>query len=505
MPLHLSKQSQFNLEIHWAEDAQQFDKWYDLNRVSGLYFYRCLPVLDVLAALAVLAGVLTILNSSRIHSIADYLTLRVTVKNVALLLIFTAMWTGIAIKSQIPAPKSVRPFPREAAEVIRICTIGAAPGLLFLITSVSGAFGWLELIGFWAASIFVLCSVRVVLRLAGNIAGPRLSPIRHCVIAGSGERAVALSSSLARSADIRYTVLGFVDRPGAHTHPAVARQGLLGNLQQLPSILKDRVVDELLIALPMKSCYADIQSAIRTCEEVGVRCTLPGDTFSYSIAKPHVDNNPSNPAVTLEVVRTDGTLFLKRLVDIAGATLHLVILAPVFAVIAILVRATSPGPALFRQQRYGLNKRIFTIYKFRTMYQDAEQRQQELESSNEMNGPVFKIRRDPRITPLGRFLRKTSLDELPQFWNVLNGTMSLVGPRPLPLRDVSRFSDPWLMRRFSVKPGITCLWQVSGRNDIDFDRWIELDLQYIDNWSFWLDFRIIARTIWAVARGAGAA
>ena len=166
-------------------------------------------------------------------------------------------------------------------------------------------------------------------------------------------------------------------------------------------------------------------------------------------------------------------------------------LSPVFLVIAAAIKLSSPGPILFIQERFGLNKRRFRMYKFRTMVVDAEARQTALEGLNEAQGPVFKIKHDPRITPLGRFLRKTSLDELPQLLNVLKGEMSLVGPRPLPNRDVTRFNESWLMRRFSVKPGLTCLWQINGRSNTDFDTWIALDLKYIDEWSFLLDFKIL--------------
>jgi exopolysaccharide biosynthesis polyprenyl glycosylphosphotransferase len=244
---------------------------------------------------------------------------------------------------------------------------------------------------------------------------------------------------------------------------------------------------------------------ISTCEEAGVRCKLPSDAFSYSIARPRVVAGGGGPVIALDVVRHDRTLLIKRFIDIAGASAGLLLTMPLMAGIAILVRVTSGGPVVFRQLRYGLNKRTFTMYKFRTMWQDAESRQHEFERHNEMSGPVFKIKADPRTTPIGRILRRTSLDELPQLFNVLMGSMSLVGPRPLPVRDVSRFSDAWLMRRFSVKPGLTCLWQIAGRNDLDFDRWIELDLKYIDNWSLTLDLRILLRTVNVVVRGKGAA
>jgi lipopolysaccharide/colanic/teichoic acid biosynthesis glycosyltransferase len=190
--------------------------------------------------------------------------------------------------------------------------------------------------------------------------------------------------------------------------------------------------------------------------------------------------------------------------DIAGATGLLLLLAPIMLLAVLAIKSTSPGPAIFSQERYGLNKRRFRMFKFRTMVVDAERQQADLERRNEADGPVFKIRSDPRVTRVGRLLRSTSIDELPQLWNVLCGHMSLVGPRPLPARDVIRFTRPADMRRFSVRPGLTCLWQVNGRSNVGFKEWIEMDLHYIDKWSLALDLVILARTIPAVLRGTGA-
>jgi len=196
---------------------------------------------------------------------------------------------------------------------------------------------------------------------------------------------------------------------------------------------------------------------------------------------------------------------VKRCIDIAGAIVGLMLFGPLMIAIAAAIKLTSPGPAIFIQERYGLHIRRFPMYKFRTMVLDAEKRQAELESGNEAHGPVFKMRNDPRITVTGRLLRKSSLDELPQFLNVLRGEMSLVGPRPLPKRDVSRFENASLMRRFSVKPGLTCLWQMKGRDQTDFGHWLALDLEYIDNWSLSLDFKVLAKTVPTVLLGRGAA
>jgi exopolysaccharide biosynthesis polyprenyl glycosylphosphotransferase len=196
---------------------------------------------------------------------------------------------------------------------------------------------------------------------------------------------------------------------------------------------------------------------------------------------------------------------VKQLLDFFGSLVLLIFLALPLAVVAVVIKVTSPGPVLFRQQRSGLNGRPFTIYKFRTMVTNAEQLKAELAAMNEMSGPVFKVSQDPRVTRVGRWLRKFSIDEFPQLYNVLRGEMSLVGPRPLPVDEVKQFSDMAHRRRLSVKPGLTCLWQVSGRNDVsDFQDWVRLDLEYIDNWSLWLDLKILWRTVPIVLTGAGA-
>jgi exopolysaccharide biosynthesis polyprenyl glycosylphosphotransferase len=195
----------------------------------------------------------------------------------------------------------------------------------------------------------------------------------------------------------------------------------------------------------------------------------------------------------------------KQLIDFVGALLMLAVCSPALLFAAVAIRLTSPGPILFRQQRCGLNGRPFTMLKFRSMVTDAEQRKHELEQLNEMSGPVFKVTKDPRVTPVGRYLRKFSVDEFPQLLNVVRGDMSLVGPRPLPVDEVARFDDLAHRRRLSMKPGITCLWQVSGRNNVtDFGEWVRLDLEYIDNWSLWLDIRILVRTVPVVLMGTGA-
>jgi lipopolysaccharide/colanic/teichoic acid biosynthesis glycosyltransferase len=250
--------------------------------------------------------------------------------------------------------------------------------------------------------------------------------------------------------------------------------------------------------------YTPIQTVIEVCERIGVEVRHPSHLFQTSIARLDRAMDAGRSYSILRMVRDDSRRYVKRAVDFAGAGSLLLLTLPVMLAAAVAIKLTSPGPVFFAQDRYGLYRKRFRIFKMRTMVEDAEALQGELESRNELGGPVFKIRRDPRITRVGAFLRKTSIDELPQLWNVISGEMSLVGPRPLAVRDVLRIEDSAQLRRFSVKPGITCIWQMSGRNNTDFDGWIRQDLEYIDQWTLMLDLRILIGTVPAVLRGHGA-
>jgi exopolysaccharide biosynthesis polyprenyl glycosylphosphotransferase len=247
-----------------------------------------------------------------------------------------------------------------------------------------------------------------------------------------------------------------------------------------------------------------VQRVITACERTGTESRYFADFFQFSTGRPRYEQAGATASVSLKTFPVGGRRLAKRALDVAVSLAVLAAAAPLLAIIALVVRLDSPGPALFAQERYGLHRHRFRVWKFRTMVADAEARQAELESRNEAGGALFKIRHDPRMTRVGRWLRRASLDELPQLWNVLKGEMSLVGPRPLPVRDVARFAEPWLMRRFSAPPGLTGLWQVRGRSDTGFDDLVALDLEYIDRWSLRLDLRILAATVPAVLRGHGA-
>ena len=282
----------------------------------------------------------------------------------------------------------------------------------------------------------------------------------------------------------------------------------LGDIQQLGDLLVHRPLHEVIFVQPASGAQW-LPQAIQDCDYFRVSLRIvPGVLLSEDMRDLQVaygDGLLHLPAVELAVPHKDSThIFLKRLFDIVVSATLLVVLAPLFALIAIAIKVTTPRlPVFYRWNVIGQKGVSFTGYKFTTMAADADERKAEIQRQNEMSGPVFKMKDDPRVTPLGRILRKFSLNELPQLWSVLKGDMSLVGPRPAFRRELDGY-EAWHKRKLSVRPGVTCLWQVSGRNEIrDFDEWVRLDLEYIDNWSLWLDFKILARTVLAVVRGTG--
>lgn len=276
-------------------------------------------------------------------------------------------------------------------------------------------------------------------------------------------------------------------------------------LPELVKLLHEQSINGVILST-RHTHFDRAESVVNACEIEGVEVWLVADFFKTQISRTCLDDFYGRPMLVFRSApETSWQALLKHLMDFTGALALLVLLALPMAVVALIIRLTSPGPVFFRQLRSGLNGAPFTIYKFRTMVTNAEQIKHELAAMNEMTGPVFKVTGDPRITPIGKWLRKFSVDELPQLFNVVRGEMSLVGPRPLPVDEIKRITDPAHRRRLSVKPGITCLWQVSGRSQIlDFKDWVRLDLEYIDNWSLWLDLKILLRTIPAVFVGTGA-
>jgi exopolysaccharide biosynthesis polyprenyl glycosylphosphotransferase len=331
--------------------------------------------------------------------------------------------------------------------------------------------------------------------------------LRHLLIVGTNPRAQAFARRVQQQPELGYHLRGFVDDDWAGGHGVMCEPGVVASRHSIAEYLRDHVVDEVLIALPMATLYREATKIVRTCEDHGVVVHfVPGlDFLNRGSSRATFDTLNEEPVITVLPPPMSGwQLSAKRAIDLIGAAALILLLAPALAFIALAIKLTSKGPVLFVQDRVGLNKRTFRMLKFRTMVNNAEGSQKTLEHINEASGPVFKITRDPRVTPLGAFLRRTSLDELMQLFNVLRGDMSLVGPRPLPLRDYEGFDQDWHRRRFSVRPGITCLWQVCGRSSISFDKWMELDMEYINRWSLWLDVKILAQTVPAVLARRGA-
>jgi len=460
--------------------------------------YRRFKVSDLAAALAALAGALVIMNVDRLPAgVPAFLAMRVTLQKFLLIGALVICWN--AAFGKLGLYRRLRHgAPEGLARVAAACTVGALPVLLFPFFSASGSFTLETALLFWALSVPIAIGLRRTLRVMHAVFAPQRR--WEVLIVGSGRRAEKVSRALYGPQGSPAQLVGFMDTGDAPIRKAIGDRWL-GGLGGLEAVLMRRVVDEVVIALPIKSCYEAIQATIHTCERLGVQSTYLADLFEPSLGRVGYEHATVH---SVKVVQDDFRLEIKRGFDTVAAALGMIVLAPLFLAIALAIKLTSKGPVFFAQQRYGLNKRLFWMYKFRTMVQNAEALQAGLERQNEAQGPVFKIARDPRVTRVGAVLRKLSFDELPQLWNVVRGEMALVGPRPLPMRDVGLFAEGWLMRRFSMRPGLTCLWQISGRSDLDFDRWVALDLAYIDNWSLRLDAKILLQTIPAVLKGTGA-
>ncbi len=325
---------------------------------------------------------------------------------------------------------------------------------------------------------------------------------KNILMVGTGKRAVHLAELIQNHREWGVKVIGFIEKDPEMVGNEILDVKVMGLLKDLPVILTNYQVDDVIFAGP-RSWLDQIQDAVRCCEEIGVRAQIACDFWPTSLTKINLDTLGGKPLLSLTPPPDYGDLFaVKRALDIGFSFFVLLMMLPVFIVSAVFIKITSPGPIFFRQERYGLRGRKFELIKFRTMVVNAEDMKTELSHLNEMTGPIFKMQNDPRITPVGRFLRKFSLDEFPQFINVLKGDMSIVGPRPPIPNEVDGYEFSQ-RRRLSVRPGLTCLWQISGRNTVNFDEWVRQDLEYIDKWSLALDVKIIFKTIPAVLRGTG--
>jgi len=323
------------------------------------------------------------------------------------------------------------------------------------------------------------------------------------LVVGSGRGAECLVEMVEGNPHWGLKILGCLDFDSSKVGKIIRGCRILGLASNLQEFLRSHVVDQVVFSLPFKF-WDRIPELLRACEEVGVSSHILAEFSHSGSVRIEASDLFGIPALSFSTTPEWGwAMLFKEIFDRVIAFFLLIILSPLFLVIVLGIKFSSPGPILFRQQRCGLNGRKFTLYKFRSMVENAEKMQEQIKDLNETAGPVFKIRSDPRLTTFGRILRRSTLDELPQLINVLKGEMSLVGPRPPILSEVEKY-DIWQRRRLSVKPGMTCLWQVRGRSELSFEKWMELDLAYIDNWSLWLDFKILWKTFPAVLSGRGA-
>jgi exopolysaccharide biosynthesis polyprenyl glycosylphosphotransferase len=427
----------------------------------------------------------------------EFLEMRVTLLNASFSIVFAVLWQQCM---------EALGLYRRVARLFRLTIVtavgvGIMTALFALYLEARRAEGPVPrmLVTFFVVAFSYQMACLFLSRLHWKIRDPE-----QVVIVGSGRRAAKAWRELRVQHHGVKRLLGFVDDREAAAMPPDIAGRLVGRIDDLPAYFLRNAVDELIVAVPARSCYDMTQRAISLAEAAGVRVVCLNDFYSLV----HDRKLRHRADVFLELVpRDEAHLFaesVKRTLDIVVAVASLALLAPLFLVIAAAVKLTSRGPVYFVQERYGYRRRLFRMCKFRSMVPNAAELMTSLEKRNEACGPIFKIKNDPRITPLGRLLRRSSLDELPQLWNVLLGDMSLVGPRPMSVRDVSLFSEAQLMRRFRVRPGITGSWQVTARGSLSFDQWIALDFAYIDNWSLGLDLKILARTVPAVLRRSGA-
>jgi exopolysaccharide biosynthesis polyprenyl glycosylphosphotransferase len=460
-------------------------------------------------SLVLLAFLLTTIYRVRAEhtiSLAQFLSLRTKISNF-LILVFALIVCHI-IFSLCGMYRSRRLTGRshEFLDIARASTIFItfflALSYVFSIRMVTIAF----LVIFWGMTMLMLAASRFVLRRIADRVRVNGRDLRYMLILGTNVRALDFARHILASRERGYRLLGFVDDdwPGV---AAIRHAGheVVSDFAGLAEYLRRNVVDEAAIFLPLGSFYKYSSYVAALCQQHGIIMRIHSDIFGLKTTRWKPEDFDGEQYISTYTYSNElWPRTIKRIFDISVAVIALLSLSPLLILAAVAIKLTSPGPVFFLQERVGLNKRRFKIFKFRTMVPNAEKMRTALETMNESEGPVFKIRKDPRITPVGRLLRRTSVDELPQLLNVLVGDMSLVGPRPLPVRDYEGFNEDWQRRRFSIKPGMTCLWQIGGRSELTFEQWMRLDLQYMDEWSLWLDLKILTRTLPAVVRGVGA-
>lgn len=478
-----------------------------LNRTRQLLVFsgNIIDQFIVVFSLAV-AMWFSFLQSGKIP-IAEFLAMRIKISNFLLFILYLVIWYLVFSLFGLYRSRRFYSALGETGDIFKATSVGTfllgIGGLIFDIQLETTIF----ILVFWIVSTFSTILFRgIARRILARIRHSGRN-LRYMLIVGSNRRAIQFANKITAKKELGYIISGFVDDhwEGIKKIKKFGHK-IVSDLKGFQKYINEHVVDEVVIVLPIKSYYYETLNIATICEQQGIIVRFIPSIFDLELARSKVESFEGDYVITFFTGHYDDyRLYIKRIFDFIVASILFVFCAPILLIIAILIKITSPGPVFFIQDRVGLNKRRFKLYKFRTMIPDAEKKQAELEALNEQDGPVFKIKNDPRLTKIGHILRKTSIDELPQLINVLKGDMSLVGPRPLPVRDYKGFNIDWHRRRFSVRPGVTCLWQANGRNNITFAEWMELDMEYIDTWSLKLDMKILAKTLPAVLKGTGAA
>jgi exopolysaccharide biosynthesis polyprenyl glycosylphosphotransferase len=474
------------------------------HRKFLLTAFKLFDVFVMIAVFLLAAAAVYVQNNTITFN--EFLQMRFKIENYVLFSGFVLMWHLIFSGFGLYHSHRFSSIKAEIRDLLKAIALGTliilVSAWIFTIEIVTPIFLLVFLTGTSIATIVSRLVLRRVLKWT-RLHGRNL---RYMLVVGTNERARKFVRKIESRPELGYCFVGFVDDLWKGNGDLQQYDWkLVSNLTDFNSYVRENIVDEVVIALPMKSLYQEASRIFTICEEQGIIVRNLSDIFNTRLARSRSEYFEGEPLISHYTGAMSGwQVAIKRVIDVVVAIILLLVLSPLFLLTALLIKLYSPGPVFFIQERVGLNKRRFNLLKFRTMVDKAEQLLTELERFNEVSGPVFKIGSDPRVTKIGKILRKTSIDELPQLINVLKGDMSLVGPRPLPVRDYNGFGRDWHRRRISVRPGITCLWQVNGRSTVPFEKWMLLDMQYIDTWSLWLDFKILVKTIPAVLRASGA-
>ncbi|QTA83326.1 Exopolysaccharide biosynthesis polyprenyl glycosylphosphotransferase [Desulfonema limicola] len=447
--------------------------------------------------------------SGKLFNISGFISLQFSIWDISKFLILIFIWNRIfsfmrMYQFKITGDEKVYEY---LIRIITACSIGTASICFTAYIMGNPHISITFYLIFWAEILTVFIIYRIAFFEIARILHIRRPRQLHAVIVGLNIRSIELADSLNKTGT-GYKFIGFVDDMPEDENDEEIQKAIpmVCSLSEFEDYISNFPMDEVFLTLPLRSYYDEISRIIKICTTQGIKTRLVNDLFDFHLAVPqYVKDDLPEFFIDYDVLNRSALQHdLKRIFDILVSFTGLLVLTPVFAAVALAIAVQDGFPVIYIQKRIGLNKRRFDMFKFRSMVRNADQLQAELEALNEVQGAAFKITDDPRITKLGKFLRKSSLDEIPQFLNVLQGTMSIVGPRPLPIRDFERFYKDTHRRRFSVKPGITGLWQVSGRSETEFEEWMALDLQYIDNWNLWFDFKIFLKTIHVVLAGKGA-